>query len=76
MTVRFTLKKGRLLFADPTVNETTGQITLRAAIPNDRNILMPGLYVRVLMEQVAVDNAFVVPQQAVTRRFARYGDGW
>ena len=28
---------------------------------------MPGLYVRVLMEQVAVDNAFVVPQQAVTR---------
>jgi len=60
-------EKGRLLFADPTVNETTGQITLRAAIPNDRNILMPGLYVRVLMEQVAVDNAFVVPQQAVTR---------
>ena len=60
-------EKGRLLFADPTVNKTTGQITLRAAIPNDRNILMPGLYVRVLMEQVAVDNAFVVPQQAVTR---------
>lgn len=60
-------EKGRLLFADPTVNETTGQITLRAAIPNDKNILMPGLYVRVLMEQVAVDNAFVVPQQAVTR---------
>ncbi|WP_107722989.1 efflux RND transporter periplasmic adaptor subunit [Neisseria subflava] len=59
--------KGRLLFSDPSVNETTGQITLRAAIPNDRNILMPGLYVRVLMEQVAVDNAFVVPQQAVTR---------
>ena len=28
---------------------------------------MPGLYVRVLMEQVAADNAFVVPQQAVTR---------
>lgn len=60
-------EKGRLLFADPTVNESTGQITLRAAVPNDQNILMPGLYVRVLMEQVAVDNAFVVPQQAVTR---------
>lgn len=58
---------GRLLFADPTVNETTGQITLRAAVPNDQNILMPGLYVRVLMNQVAADNAFVVPQQAVTR---------
>ncbi|WP_301816963.1 multidrug efflux RND transporter periplasmic adaptor subunit MtrC [Neisseria maigaei] len=60
-------EKGRLLFADPTVNESTGQITLRAAVPNDQNILMPGLYVRVLMDQVAVDNAFVVPQQAVTR---------
>lgn len=60
-------EKGRLLFADPTVDESTGQITLRAAVPNDQNILMPGLYVRVLMDQVAVDNAFVVPQQAVTR---------
>ena len=60
-------EKGRLLFADPTVNESTGQITLRAAVPNDQNILMPGLYVRVLMDQVAGDNAFVVPQQAVTR---------
>ncbi|MBW3869467.1 multidrug efflux RND transporter periplasmic adaptor subunit MtrC [Neisseria meningitidis] len=60
-------EKGRLLFADPTVDESTGQITLRAAVPNDQNILMSGLYVRVLMDQVAVDNAFIVPQQAVTR---------
>lgn len=60
-------EKGRLLFADPAVNESTGQITLRAAVPNDQNILMPGLYVRVLMDQVAVYNAFIVPQQAVTR---------
>ena len=34
--------KGRLLFSDPSVNETTGQITLRASVPNDKNILMPG----------------------------------
>ncbi|HFC2308917.1 TPA: multidrug efflux RND transporter periplasmic adaptor subunit MtrC [Neisseria gonorrhoeae] len=60
-------EKGRLLFADPTVDESTGQITLRAAVSNDQNILMPGLYVRVLMDQVAADNAFIVPQQAVTR---------
>ncbi|MCF7521594.1 efflux RND transporter periplasmic adaptor subunit [Neisseria sp. ZJ106] len=58
---------GRLLFADPTVNESTGQVTLRAAIPNDDNVLLPGLYVRVLMNQADVANAFVVPQQAVTR---------
>ncbi|WP_353425213.1 multidrug efflux RND transporter periplasmic adaptor subunit MtrC [Neisseria gonorrhoeae] len=60
-------EKGRLLFADPAVDESTGQITLRAAVSNDQNILMPGLYVRVLMDQVAADNAFIVPQQAVTR---------
>lgn len=60
-------EKGRLLFADPTVDESTGQITLRAAVSNDQNILMPDLYVRVLMDQVAADNAFIVPQQAVTR---------
>ncbi|QOG39187.1 multidrug efflux RND transporter periplasmic adaptor subunit MtrC [Neisseria gonorrhoeae] len=60
-------EKGRLLFADPTVDESTGQITLRAAVSNDQNILMPCLYVRVLMDQVAADNAFIVPQQAVTR---------
>lgn len=58
---------GRLLFADPTVNESTGQVTLRAAVPNDDNVLLPGLYVRVLMHQADVANAFVVPQQAVTR---------
>lgn len=58
---------GRLLFADPTVDESTGQVTLRAAIPNDNNVLLPGLYVRVLMNQADVANAFVVPQQAVTR---------
>ncbi|WP_373741211.1 efflux RND transporter periplasmic adaptor subunit [Neisseria sp.] len=60
-------QKGRLLFADPTVNENTGQITLRASIPNEGNVLMPGLYVRVLINQAQIPNAFVVPQQAVTR---------
>lgn len=60
-------RKGRLLFADPTVDESTGQVTLRAAIPNEDNILLPGLYVRVLMNQANVSNAFVVPQQAVSR---------
>lgn len=59
--------KGRLLFADPTVNETTGQVTLRAEVPNPDNVLMPGLYVRVSLPQGKVANAFLVPQQAVSR---------
>ncbi len=60
-------QKGRLLFADPTVDETTGQVTLRAEVPNPDNILLPGLYVRVSLPQANMANAFVVPQQAVTR---------
>lgn len=60
-------QKGRLLFADPTVDEATGQVLLRAEVPNPDNVLMPNLYVRVKLSQAAVDNAFVVPQQAVAR---------
>ncbi|MDO4641016.1 MAG: efflux RND transporter periplasmic adaptor subunit [Neisseria sp.] len=59
--------KGRLLFADPTVNETTGQVTLRAEVPNPDNVLLPGLYVRVSLPQADMEHVFVVPQQAVTR---------
>ena len=59
--------KGRLLFADPTVDESTGQVTLRAEVPNPDNVLLPGLYVRVGLSQGDIGNAFVVPQQAVTR---------
>ncbi|MBQ6655780.1 MAG: efflux RND transporter periplasmic adaptor subunit [Ottowia sp.] len=59
--------KGRLLFTDPTVDAETGQVTLRAEVPNPDGVLLPGLYVRVLLPQGAIDGAFVVPQQAVTR---------
>lgn len=58
---------GRLLFTDLTVDSTSGQVTLRAEIPNRDHSLLPGLYVRVRLEQAQVDNAILLPQQAVTR---------
>jgi membrane fusion protein (multidrug efflux system) len=58
---------GRLLFSDLTVDQATGQITLRAEVPNRDGVLLPGMYVRVHIEQVQLDNAIAVPQQAVTR---------
>ena len=58
---------GRLLFSDLTVDPTTGQITLRAEVPNPQGQLLPGLYVRVQLEQAQVTNAITLPQQAVTR---------
>lgn len=58
---------GRLLFTDLTVDATSGQVTLRAEIPNPDKQLLPGLYVRVKLEQAQVNNAILLPQQAVTR---------
>jgi membrane fusion protein (multidrug efflux system) len=58
---------GRLLFSDLTVDSTTGQVTLRAEVPNPGGALLPGLYVRVRLEQAQADNAIMLPQQAVTR---------
>ncbi|THC39998.1 efflux RND transporter periplasmic adaptor subunit [Massilia sp. Mn16-1_5] len=59
--------KGRLLFSDVTVDPGTGQVTLRATVPNPDNALLPGQYVRVRVAQSQVPNGIVVPQQAVTR---------
>lgn len=58
---------GRLLFSDLTVDSATGQVTLRAEVPNPRGTLLPGLYVRVRLEQATAGNAITLPQQAVTR---------
>ena len=58
---------GKLLFSDISVDPTTGQVTLRAEIPNPKGLLLPGLYVRIRMEAAIADNAIALPQQAVTR---------
>ena len=58
---------GRLLFSDLSVDPTSGQITLRAEVPNPNGSLLPGLYVRVRLEQAKAGNAVLLPQQAVSR---------
>ena len=58
---------GKLLFSDLTVDPTSGQITLRAEVPNAAGLLLPGMYVRVRFEQAQAQAGIVVPQQAVTR---------
>ncbi|PJC15185.1 MAG: efflux transporter periplasmic adaptor subunit, partial [Comamonadaceae bacterium CG_4_9_14_0_8_um_filter_57_21] len=60
-------KPGKLLFSDLTVDATSGQITLRAEVPNPGGALLPGLFVRVRLEQAQASNAITLPQQAVTR---------
>jgi membrane fusion protein (multidrug efflux system) len=58
---------GKLLFSDLTVDATSGQVTLRAEVPNPGGRLLPGLYVRVRLVQAQASNAIALPQQAVTR---------
>ena len=60
-------RPGRLLFSDLTVDATTGQVSLRAEVPNPGGKLLPGLYVRVRLEQAVARDAITLPQQAVTR---------
>ena len=60
-------QRGRLLFSDLSVDPTTGQVTLRAEVPNPRGLLLPGMYVRARLVQGQVADAMRVPQQAVTR---------
>ena len=58
---------GKLLFTDLSVDPTTGQVTLRAEVPNPKGELLPGLYLRGRIEQAQASNAITLPQQAVTR---------
>lgn len=60
-------KPARLLFSDLTVDASTGQVTLRAEVPNPNGDLLPGLFVRVRLEQSQARDAVTLPQQAVTR---------
>ena len=60
-------QRAKLLFSDLSVDPTSGQITLRAEVANPRGLLLPGMYVRVRLEQAATPTGLVVPQQAVQR---------
>jgi len=58
---------GKLLFSDLSVDAGTGQITLRAELPNPQGQLLPGLYVRVRLALAEVADGIWLPQQSVSR---------
>lgn len=60
-------QKGKLLFSDAKVDSYTGQVTLRGEFKNGKRELLPGMYVRVLIEQGVDKDALAVPQQAIQR---------
>ena len=58
---------GRLKFSGVSVNQGTGTVTLRAVFDNPEHLLMPGMYVRGVLEQARDDQAILIPQKAVSR---------
>jgi membrane fusion protein (multidrug efflux system) len=58
---------GKLEFAEVSVDETTGSVTLRAVFPNPDHTLLPGMFVHAKLEVGTQKSAILAPQQGVTR---------
>ena len=58
---------GTLKFSGVAVNQGTGTVTLRAVFANPEHLLLPGMYVRAVLELASDDKAILIPQKAVTR---------
>ena len=56
---------GKLQFAEVSVDETTGSVTLRALFPNPDKLLLPGMFVHEQIEEGRRTDALLVPQLAV-----------
>jgi membrane fusion protein, multidrug efflux system len=60
-------QSGTLKFSEVTVDQSTGSVTLRAIFPNPNQTLLPGMFVRALIEEGVNDAAILVPQRGVSR---------
>lgn len=60
-------QEGSLKFRDVTVDPTTGSVILRIVVPNPEEILLPGMFVRAVIDEGTNEHGILVPQQAVSR---------
>ena len=58
---------GTLQFRDVTVDPTTGSVILRIVFPNPEHVLLPGMFLRAVVQEGVNAQAILVPQQAVSR---------
>ncbi len=59
--------EGTLQFRDVTVDPATGSFTLRIVVPNPNHLLLPGMFVRAVVQEGIATQAILVPQQGVSR---------
>jgi RND family efflux transporter MFP subunit len=57
--------KGKLDYASPTINQSTGTLPVRGVLPNPDRVLLPGYYVRVRVPFEQQANALLVPDVAL-----------
>jgi membrane fusion protein (multidrug efflux system) len=60
-------QEGTLQFRDVTVEPTTGSVTLRVIVPNPKSHLLPGMFLRAVVQEGINNEAILIPQQAVSR---------
>ncbi|WP_243373707.1 efflux RND transporter periplasmic adaptor subunit [Geotalea sp. SG265] len=58
---------GTLKFSEVSVDQSTGSVTMRAVFPNPQQVLLPGMFVRAILEEGINEQAVMVPQRGVTR---------
>lgn len=58
---------GTMKFSEVTVDQSTGSIILRAVFPNPKQTLLPGMFVRAVVEEGESSQVILVPQRGVTR---------
>jgi len=58
---------GTIKFQEVAVDESTGSVILRAQFPNPDDVLLPGMYVRAVLDQAVTTSAILAPQQGITR---------
>jgi membrane fusion protein (multidrug efflux system) len=59
--------EGMLQFRDVTVDQATGSFTLRIVVANPKHLLLPGMFVRAVVQEGIAEQAILVPQQGVSR---------
>lgn len=59
--------RGTLQFQEVRVDESTGSVTLRAIFPNHEHVILPGMYVRVELDEGTNDQTILLPQEALIR---------
>lgn len=57
---------GTLEFSEVRVDESTGNVVIRATVPNPEQLLLPGMFVRARLDQALRRDAVLAPQQAIT----------